>query len=59
MPIEIRELVIKTTIVENNSVDNKNNSNVLTKHELAKIKEEILQACQEKLNLALRKTKER
>ncbi len=59
MPIEIRELIIKTTIVENKSVENKNTSNTITKQELAKIKEEILQACQEKFNLALRKNKER
>lgn len=59
MPIEIRELIIKTTIVENKNVENKNSGNTLTKQELTKIKEEILQVCEEKINLALRKIKER
>lgn len=59
MPIEIRELIIKTTIVENKGVENKNTGITMTKQELAKIKAEIIQACEEKINLALRKNKER
>lgn len=56
MPIEIRELVIKTTIVEK---EEKTGGARLSKAEIDKLKKEIMNACLQKVMTELQKEKER
>ncbi len=60
MPIEIRELVIKTTIVENDSIhQQQDKSNLLTKKESERISSAIYQQCIEKIEAYFNQRKER
>lgn len=59
MPIEIRELIIKTTVIEKNVLEVNTKNEKISKQEIEKIKEEILNICNEKIAQALKKRKER
>lgn len=57
MPIEIRELIIKTTITEN--APEANQKNGVSRHELEKIKTEIMDFCLEKIDEKIGRRKDR
>jgi hypothetical protein len=57
MPIEIRELVIKTVLVENQGAEMKRTS--LSRLEIEKLKKEIVDSCVEKILAGIHKEKER
>ena len=57
MPIEIRELIIKTTIVEKGQLDGKRNG--FQANDIDKIKKEIVEYCLEKITDQIHKEKER
>ncbi|MCA6437002.1 MAG: DUF5908 family protein [Bacteroidota bacterium] len=59
MPIEIRELVIKTTIVDNEVAGLRNKSHSVSKKDLEKLKKEIIELCIEKIEDKINKHKER
>lgn len=59
MPIEIRELIIKTTIVDNGLVNSTNRSPLVSKQEIEKLKKEVLQFCTDQIEDKLNKQKER
>lgn len=59
MPIEIRELIIKTTIVDKGPVNPSGRSQAVSKQDLEKLKKEILEFCMDKLDDKLNKQKER
>ncbi len=59
MPIEIRELIIKTTIVDNALVNSSARSQAVSKQEMEKLKKEILEFCIDKFDDKLNKQKER
>lgn len=59
MPIEIRELIIKTTIVDKGLVNSSARSQAVSKQEMEKLKKEILEFCIDKLDDKLNKQKER
>ncbi len=59
MPIEIRELIIKTTIVDKGLVNPSGRSQAVSKQEMEKLKKEILEFCMDKLDDKLNKQKER
>jgi hypothetical protein len=60
MPIEIRELVIKTTIVEKQEAAKQSGDALLIKKkEIAKLKTELLELCNETISKALRQKRER
>lgn len=59
MPIEIRELIIKTTIVDKELVNSPNRSALVSKQDIEKLKKEILQFCTDQIEDKLNKQKER
>ncbi|HEY1038132.1 MAG TPA: DUF5908 family protein [Bacteroidia bacterium] len=59
MPIEIRELIIKTTIVEKMFPDTGQHKNPLSKRELEKLKKEIINSCTEQIIEKINREKER
>lgn len=59
MPIEIRELIIKTTIVDNGLVNSTNRSPLVSKQDIEKLKKEVLQFCTDQIEDKLNKQKER
>lgn len=59
MPIEIRELIIKTTIVDNGLVNSSARQQALSKQDIEKLKKEILELCLDKLDDQRNKQKER
>lgn len=59
MPIEIRELIIKTTIVDNGLVNSPARPQALSKQDIEKLKKEILEFCIDKLDDKRNKQKER
>ncbi len=58
MPIEVRELIIKTSIVER-PVELNENRNVLSRKEIEKIKRDIVFSCVEEIMGKINKEKER
>jgi hypothetical protein len=59
MPIEVRELIIKTTIVEKNLPDKGQQKNTLSKRELENLKREIINSCTEEIIDKINREKER
>lgn len=59
MPIEIRELIIKTTIVDNGLVNAPKRSALVSKQELETLKKEIIEFCTDRIDDKLNKQKER
>ncbi|MFO0355972.1 MAG: DUF5908 family protein [Sphingobacteriaceae bacterium] len=59
MPIEVKELIIRTTIVENNFSDAGQHKNTISKRELEKLKKEIIDSCTEQIIDKINREKER
>lgn len=59
MPIEIRELIIKTTIVDNGLVNPSSRPQAISKQEIEKLKKEIIEFCIDKIDDKRNKQKER
>ena len=59
MPIEVRELIIKTTIVEDSFTDTGQRKNTLSKKEIEKLKREIIDSCKEEILNKINREKER
>lgn len=57
MPIEIRELIIKTSITEKQTGGEKHNA--LSRRDIDKLKKEIIDQCVEKITDQINKEKER
>jgi hypothetical protein len=57
MPLEIRELIIKVTVNENN--DSAKMDNQLLDHKIAEMKNRIVKECIEKIKAGMQKHKER
>lgn len=58
MPVEIRELVIKTTIGKSETPDRPTHPNVSPAH-LPQLKEEIIQTCMNQMKVWLKQQNER
>lgn len=59
MPIEIRELIIKTNIVDNGLVNSSAKAQAMSKQELEKMKKEIIEFCIDRIDEQRNKQKER
>ena len=59
MPIEIRELIIKTNIVEKTVFSANDKQSTLSKREVEKMKKEIVESCVEQILDKISKEKER
>ena len=57
MPLEIRELIIKVTVNENN--DSARMDNRLLEHKIAEMKNRVVKECIEKIKAGIQKHKER